>query len=78
MAYWIAAGGNPGASRQVQFYMDEDSDKNNLPTASASGVKQGGDSASYLPVGKGSVALSISSGKLFILNSSDEWVQMGG
>jgi len=54
--------------------MDEDSDKNNLPTTSASGVKQGGDSASYLPVGKGSVALSISSGKLFILNSSDEWV----
>lgn len=78
MAYWFIAGANPGASKQVQFYMDSDSDVSDLPTSSANGVKQDGDDVSYLPCGKGSVALSITTGNIFILDSSDEWTQVGG
>lgn len=78
MAYWFVAGSEPGASRQVQYYLDTDSDVSNLPTSTNSGVKQGNDSASNLPCGKGSTALSIASGKLFILNSSDQWAEIGG
>lgn len=78
MAYWIAAGSNPGASRQVQFMMDTNDDVQNLPTSTANGVKQGNDSVSYLPVGKGSMAFSIASGSIFGLNSSNQWVEIGG
>lgn len=78
MAYWFVAGSQPGASRQVQFYCDADTDINNLPTSTSSGVKQGGDTVTNLPVGKGSIVLSIASGKLFVLNSSDEWTEIGG
>lgn len=77
MAYWFAAGHNPGSSRQIQFIMDSDSDVANLPTATANGVKQD-DDATHLPCGKGSLALSIASGKIYILNSSNQWTEMGG
>lgn len=70
MAYWFVAGTNPGASKQVQFYMDSDSDVANLPTTTSNGIKQE-DDVSYLPCGKGSLSFSIASGKIFILNSSD-------
>ena len=78
MAYWFAAGHDPGASKQVQFLMDTDSDKSSLPTSSSSGEKQGTDNTSCLPVGKGSIAFSIATGKVFMLNSSDQWIQIGG
>ena len=78
MAYWYEAGHNPGASRQVSFLMDSDSDKNSLPTSTSQGTKQGTDDVLHMPVGKGSTALSIASGKLFILNSSNQWTEFGG
>ena len=78
MAYWYVAGTNPGASQQVQYYLDSDSDVSLLPTSISPGAKQGNDSVLNLPCGKGSSALSIASGKLFILNSSDEWTEIGG
>lgn len=78
MAYWIDATAKVNSARQWQFYVDSDSDIIKLPTSSASGVQQGNDVISCLPCGKGSVALSIATGNLFVLNSSDNWVQIGG
>lgn len=77
MAFWFKAGSNPGSSRQVEFVMDSDSDKNNLPTSSAPGTQQDADDVINLPVGKGSAAFSIATGKVFMLNSSDTWVEVG-
>lgn len=77
MAFWFKAGSDPGSSRQVEFVMDSDSDKSKLPTSSAPGTQQGEDDVVNLPVGKGSVALSIATGKIFMLNSSDTWVEVG-
>jgi len=57
--------------------MDADTDKNNLPTVAADGVPQG-DSVTHLKCGKGSTAFSIDSGKMFMLNSSNSWVEIGG
>ena len=76
--YWIDASTQSNSSRQFQFFMDTDADKNNLPTSTTPGVQQGDDEVSCLPCGKGSTVLSIESGKAFILNSSDVWVQIGG
>ena len=55
-----------------------DSDVNSLPTSTASGTKQGNDEVSCLPCGKGSTALSIATGKVFMLNSSNVWTAIGG
>lgn len=78
MAFWINESAKVGNARQLQFIMDSDSDKNNLPTSSTSGTQQGNDTVVNLPCGKGSTAFSIASGKVFILNSSDSWVEIGG
>ena len=78
MAYWIDATTKSNNGRQWQFYVDSDSDIRKLPTSSAPGTQQGDDTVSCLPCGKGSVAFSIASGNLFVLNSSDNWVQIGG
>ena len=75
--YWIDASTKANNSRQFQFLMDTDADKNNLPTSTSSGVKQG-DEVSCLPCGKGSTALSIATGKIFVLNSNDVWTEIGG
>ena len=77
MAYWYAAGQGSGAAKQVTFLMDSDSDKADLPTSQNNGSYQG-DDVSYLSCGRGSVALSIESGKIYMLNSDDEWVAIGG
>ena len=74
MAYWINESAKVGNGRQLQYFMDTDADKNNLPTSSAPGVPQGDDQTLHLPCGKGSLSLSIASGKVFVLNSSDQWV----
>ena len=74
MAYWIDGSDSVGNARQIVYLMDTDADKNNLPTTSAFGVKQGEDDAVYLPCGKGSKALSISTGHVFALNSKDKWI----
>lgn len=78
MAYWFIEGHDPGGSKQFQYYMDTDSDVNNLPTSTSNGAEQESDSTVHLPCGKGSAALSIESGKLFTLNSNNQWVQLGG
>lgn len=77
MAFWFKAGSDPGSSRQVEFVMDSDSDKSKLPTSSALGTQQDADDVINLPVGKGSMAFSIATGKIFMLNSSDTWVEVG-
>lgn len=78
MAYWIDASAKVNNSRQITFYMDGDSDKNSLPTASAAGVQQGDNETNHLPCGRGSKALSIATGKIYILNSTDQWIEIGG
>ena len=77
MAYWINDSVLYSPSRQVQFFMDSDSDKDDLPTSSAEGTSQG-DTVTHKKVGKGSTVLSISSGKVFILDSEDNWTEIGG
>ena len=77
MAYWIKDTAQYSPSRQIQYIMDADSDKSDLPTSTANGTSQG-DSVTHLKCGKGSVALSISSGKIFILDSDDDWTEIGG
>ena len=74
--YWINetdTGRLLSNSKQIPFYCDDDSDVSALPTSSASGVQQGEDTVSCLPVGKGATCLCIGSGSLYILNSRDEW-----
>lgn len=75
--YWMNESVKVGNMRQLQFYMDGDADVNNLPTLIASGVKQGDDDVSCLPCGKGSLAISFQSGKIYALNSSNQWVAVG-
>ena len=57
---------------QFQFIIDMDSDINNLPTSTTKGAN--GENC----VSKGSMAMSISSGSIFVLNSSDVWTEVGG
>ena len=78
MAYWINESAKVGNGRQISYYLDADSDVANLPTTTTSGVKQGADEVSCLPCGKGSAALSISSGKFYVLNSNNVWTEIGG
>lgn len=77
MAYWINDTARYSPSRQIQFFMDSDSDKSDLPTSSAEGEPQD-DTVTHKKVGKGSTALSISSGKVFMLDSEDNWTEIGG
>ena len=78
MAYWIEESASVGNARQITYLMDTDTDKDSLPTTSAPGVQQGEDEVMHMPCGKGSKALSIESGSVFILNSNDEWIKIGG
>ncbi len=77
MAYWIDNNQPYVSGKQVQFFADTDADIANLPTATSTGVEQG-DSVSHQIVGKGSTALSIESGNVYMLNSNNSWVQIGG
>lgn len=74
--YWISQDSS-GRDRQMQFFMDSDDDVQNLPGINTMGVQQGEDRVSCLPVDKGSMALSIESGKIFILNSNNAWKRPG-
>lgn len=78
MAYWYKEGSNSGSSRQKQYLMDSDADVSSLPTSSQNGVKQQNDDVVHLRCGKGSAALSIGTGNIFILNSNDSWAKIGG
>ena len=77
MAYWFNNNIKYNGAKQVQFFMDSDSDVSDLPTSASSGEPQG-DTVTHLPVGKGSSAKSIDSGKIYILDSSDNWTELGG
>lgn len=68
MDYILHKGEN---ERQFQFFIDNDSDVSKLPTSTQKGSK--GDGC----VSIGSIAISIESGKLFVLNSSNIWTKVG-
>ena len=76
MSYWINDNVRIGNARQLQFFCDSDADIADLPTSITSGVQQGLDTISNRPCGKGSIALSIESGDLFILNSENTWEKL--
>ena len=76
MAYWFKAGVNPGSSKQFEYIMDSDNDLTDLPNTSADGTSQG-DDITHLKCEKGSTAFSIDSGNVYVLNSSDEWTNVG-
>lgn len=57
---------------QIQYIVDTDSDISDLPTS----TKRGAKGEDY--IAKGSVALSIASGNIYVLNSSDTWTEVGG
>lgn len=77
MSYWIDESDKVGSRRQLSFFIDSDDDVSSLPTSSSPGIQQENDNISYLCCGKGSVALSIESGKVFMLDSSDQWREVG-
>ena len=77
MAYWIDNNQPYVSGKQVQFFADTDEDIASLPTSTHIGVKQS-DTVSHQIVGKGSIALSIESGNVYMLNSRDFWVKIGG
>ena len=57
--------------RQFQFIIDNDSDISNLPTSTQKG------SNNEDCVSKGSIALSIESGHIYVLDSSNNWTEVG-
>ena len=74
--YWINENETKGTSRQLAFYCDTTSDIPNLPTSQASGVQQGEDEVSCLPCKIGSSCLCLGNSSLWILNSSNVWVEV--
>lgn len=58
--------------RQLQYIVDADSDISKLPTSTERGYN-GEDCISI-----GSMAMSIASGKIFVLNSNNTWTVVGG
>lgn len=76
MAYWIDHKGSHGETRQISFFVDSDSDVANLPTELADGQEQE-DSVTHRKVARGSRALAIDSGKKYILDSSNNWTEVG-
>lgn len=76
MAYWINQAGNATRPNWRQFYCDTDSDISNLPTSSTEGEDSSIDSTAYKCCSVGSEALSIESGKVFVLNGSDVWSEI--
>lgn len=75
MAFWLNLKVyNP--ARQLSFFMDGDDDASNLPTSSSRGTQTPDTSVNDM-VGIGSSALSIETGKVYILNSEDSWIEKG-
>lgn len=63
--YWMDVHDQVGGSKQVTYYADSASDVQNLPTDPE-------------VINKGSVCLIISTGEVYMLNSSYEWEVLGG
>lgn len=77
MAYWIDSSQKYTGTRQIKFFMDSDEDTSLLPTSTEEGTEQD-DTVTHLKVSKGSSAFSIASGKTYILDSTDNWQEVGG
>ena len=77
MAYWFDYSWKYNGTRQVKFFLVSDEDVSLLPTSASNGVEQDGDSYVHLKVDKGSSAYSVVSGKTFILDSTDNWQEVG-
>ena len=76
MAYWVQSAGSKTRSGYRLFYMDSDADATNLPTTSSEGAKQDVDSTAHRKCSVGSESLCISTGDVYVLNSSDEWKKL--
>lgn len=80
--YWIDesdTGRLMSNSKQIPFWADDESDIDNLPGINTYGVKQGEDTVSCQPVGRGSTCMVIGDGsgsRLYVLNSKNEWTKM--
>lgn len=76
MAYWINQAGNKNRPNWRQFYCDTDTDIANLPTSDTEGVKQDGDSTAHKACSVGSECLVLGTTSVYVLNSSDNWVEL--
>lgn len=74
--YWIASTNTTNSTKTNNYFMDADTDKDDLPTSTQLGKDQG-DGVSHMKTGKGSMAISLESLNVFALNSSDEWILAG-
>lgn len=74
MAYWIDNTDSDQTGNTKAFMCDAASDISSLPTSSAEGG--GDDIVARQKVAKGSSCLCLGEGTLYILNSSDIWVQL--
>lgn len=79
MAYWYddLSARSTSSRRVVMFDTDERGNISDLPTTSAEGTPQDGDSTLHLKVAKGSTALVIEDSSVWMLNSNDEWIELG-
>ena len=77
--YWFDETAPVGAGRQVTFFLDNDLDVTNLPTHTRAGsnLDNPNDTTLSRPVGIGSKAFVIGSARLYMLDSNDNWVEVG-
>ena len=73
--YWLDSSRKFKTPGRKAFLMDSDNDVQNLPTIVADGVIQDENNVNNQKVVVGSVAYSIDSGNIFILNSQSVWKQ---
>ena len=73
VAYWINKSGNDNRPNWRQFYCDDESDMDNLPTSFKDGMRQKIDTSAHKPCSIGSECLCIKTGKIVVLGSDDVW-----
>ena len=59
---------------RIAFLIDSPADIPNLPTTTQPGLNQGLNNVSNEPVDAGSVAFAISTSRVYMLNSEDQWI----
>lgn len=72
MAYWI----DPTAKcvgNVKEFYCDDASDIDTMPTSSEEGTVQEGSTSAHKKCAKGSSTYCIGNSTVYILNSLDQW-----
>lgn len=72
MSYWIDSTAKC-VGGQKEFYCDETSDISTMPTSSAEGTPQTGDTTAHKKCAKGSSVYCIGNSSVYILNSLDQW-----